>query len=283
MNLLYNRDDLRHARKLRDGRFRWLEELGATELHEAGRDEPGFLFGYQLGVEALRRQVADRSNVRDRPEEREELVRLDDVLRGLEEHGVDVPTPRTWVLQVDEGPPPDLEFPLFVRTPTSSWKRGGQQAKVTSLRELTGEIDLLRRVFGWDVPILARRWLDLAVAGEWMFGKAPQEVRVWVVDGTPAAWSFHYLHAVPDPRGFPPSRTDLRLLTELAARVASPFRSRLVAADFVRDRRGDWHFLEAGPGAVAGTAHETVFKTVARRLVGEQAEWAGDAVGGPLG
>ena len=130
--------------------------------------------------------------------------------------------------------------------------------------------------------ILARRWLDIAVAGQWMFGNAPQEIRVWVVDQCPTAWSFHYLHAVPKPKGFPPSKSDLDLLRDLAARVASPFRSRLIVADFVRGKRGRWHFLEAGPGAVAGTAHEGVFKHVAVSLVGQPSDLEGDNVGGAL-
>lgn len=156
------------------------------------------------------------------------------------------------------------------------------QAKVRNLKELQDEVELLRRAFGWDVPILARQWLNLAVAGTWMFGNAPHEVRVWIADKAPVAWSFHYLHAVPHPSGFPPSDDDLRLLADLAARIAGHFRSRLIAADFVRDRKGRWHFLEAGPGAVAGTAHQTVFKYVARRLMGEQADTMDDAVGGRL-
>jgi hypothetical protein len=174
----------------------------------------------------------------------------------------------------------DLEFPLFVRTPLSSWKRGGQQAKVKNLKQLQDEAELLRRAFGWDVPILARQWLDLAVAGTWMFGKAPQEIRVWVVDKMAVAWSFHYLHAVPEPKGFPPSHEDLSHLAALANRIAVPFSSRLIAADFVRDRKDRWHFLEAGPGAVAGTAHQSVFKHVAARLVGETIAVENDAVGG---
>jgi hypothetical protein len=240
MKLLYDHNDLPHARKLRDRRFR------------------------------------------DRPEEREELVRLDDVLQRLHECRVDVPTPKTWVLTVDEEPPSDLEFPLFVRTPISSWKRGGQQSKVRNLRELNDEAELLRRAFGWDTPILARQWLDLAVAGQWMFGDVPLEIRIWIMDGAPAAWSFHYLHALPNPKGLPPSPDDLKLLAELAAHIASPFRSRLIVADFVRDRKGKWHFLEAGPGAAAGTAYEAVFKYVAKRLVGEQTAAPDDAVGGAL-
>ncbi len=115
-----------------------------------------------------------------------------------------------------------------------------------------------------------------------MFGDAPQEVRVWVIDGEPAAWSFHYLHAVPKPEGFPLKEEELLLIAGFARKVATPFASRLIAADFARDRSGQWHFLEAGPGAVAGTAHERVFKFVAQRLRGEEVEFPGDDVGGSL-
>jgi len=81
---------------------------------------------------------------------------------------------------------------------------------------------------------------------------------------------------------FPPSKDDLDLLRDLAARVASPFRSRLIVTDFVRDKKVAWHFLEAGPGAVAGTAHEGVFKHVAAKLIGQNDGFEGDDVGGPL-
>ena len=282
MKLLYDNNDLKHAKKLGDNRLRWLQELGATEICEAAPDAPGFLFSYDLGLEHLETQVGNRPNVHDRPDEREELLSLDHILGQLAQSEINVPTPKTWILRIDEEPPSDLEFPLFVRTPKSSWKRGGDQARVRNLKELSDEVELLRRQFGWDSPILARQWLDIAVAGKWMFGNAPQEIRVWVVDHKAAAWSFHYLHAVPNPKGFPPSNEDLALLRELAARVTSPFRSRLIVTDFVRDKRGGWHFLEAGPGAVAGTAHEEVFKHVAAKLIGQQRDLEGDDVGGPL-
>ena len=115
-----------------------------------------------------------------------------------------------------------------------------------------------------------------------MFGDAPQEIRTWVIDGTPVAWSFHYLHAVPSPAGFPPSVDDLMQIETMAKSVAGPFASRLIAADFVRDVKGNWHFMEAGPGAVAGTAHERVFKHVALTLIGRSSAIEADAVGGPF-
>lgn len=220
--------------------------------------------------------------LRDRPNERQELLRLDSILSALSLNGIEVPTPKTWILEIDRGLPDDLEFPLFVRTQKSSWKRGGQQSKVRNPRELQEESELMRRAFGWNTPILARKWLNIASAGKWMFGDAPQEIRTWIVDGIPSAWSFHYLHAVPNPLGFPPSSEDLTRLRELAAKVAKPFKSRLIVADFVRDIQCSWHFLEAGPGAVAGTAHELVFKYVANRLIGNETKLESDSVGGLL-
>jgi hypothetical protein len=68
----------------------------------------------------------------------------------------------------------------------------------------------------------------------------------------------------------------------MAKLVASPFESLLIAADFIRDSRGKWHFMEAGPGAVAGTAHEKVFKHVALTLSGEPSNIIADDVGGPF-
>lgn len=282
MKLLYDKNDLSHSKKMRDDRFKWLADLGAAELSSIAADEEGFLFGYEHGDEHYRKLVGNRPNVRDQPEERQELLRLDEVLRRLAESGIEVPTPKTWVIGVDDEPPDDLKFPVFVRTPKSSWKRGGTQGRANNLRQLIDEMDLLRRAFGWETPILARRWIDVAVAGRWMFGDAPQEVRVWIVDHMPSAWSFHYLHAVRSPKGFPPSDEDLQILADLAAKVGPVFKSRLIAADFIRDRQGRWHFMEAGPGAVAGTAHEAVFKFVAEKIRGTAAQVQGNAVGGPL-
>ena len=282
ISLVFDKNDLRHSEKLRDNRFRWLSELGATEVSEAAHDAAGFLFGYENGDEPYRNLVANRPNLRDRPEERQELVRLDRILQRLAARGVELPMPRTWIIGVDDPPPHDLKFPLFVRTPKSSWKRGGDQSRVNNLRQLNDEIELLRRAFGWDAPILARQWIDVAVAGQWMFGDAPQEIRVWIVDAAPVAWSFHYLHVVQSPAGFPPTPHDLSLLAELAGKIGAAFNARLIAADFLRDRCGGWHFVEAGPGAVSGTAHESVFKFVAEKLRGGQAELHADRVGGQL-
>lgn len=283
MKLVYDRNDLPNAKKLKDDRFDWLRELGATELSKVQRSDKGFLFSYEHGEFHLDKQIGHLPGIHDKPNERSEVVNLDDVLHKLHEAGVDIPTPKTWVLGVDdEHLPADLTFPLFVRTPKSSWKRGGEQGKVHNMKELAEEAELLRRAFGWDTPIIAREWLDIAPAGKWMFGDAPQEIRTWVIDGTPVAWSFHYLHAVLSPAGFPPSVDDLMRIETMAKSVASPFASRLIAADFVRDVKGDWHFMEAGPGAIAGTAHEHVFKHVALTMIGESSKIQADAVGGPF-
>jgi hypothetical protein len=282
MKLLYDKHDLANSKKLRDGRFIWLRDLGAMELSDASPEDTGFLFGYDQGSDHYWRLVGDRPNVHDRPAERVELTDLRRVLDRLAVCKIDVPMPRTWVIGIDDPLPDDLEFPLFVRTPKSSWKRGGVQSRADNPNELNEEMSLLRRAFAWDAPILARQWIDVAVAGQWMFGDAPQEIRVWIVGQVPVAWSFHYLHAVPNPDGFPPDPRDLSLLKDLAARVGSAFRSRLVVADFVKDRSGKWHFLEAGPGAVAGTPHKEVFKLVAEAVRGRPVQRYDDAVGGSM-
>ena len=102
---------------------------------------------------------------------------------------------------------------------------------------------------------------------------------MWIIDQVPAAWSFHYLHVVPRPAGFPPSPEDLRTLARYAAEIGPLFRSRLVAADFARAKSGEWYFIEAGAGSCSGTAHEAVFKAVARRLMRQPADADGDDVG----
>jgi hypothetical protein len=282
MQLLYDaRDDAYHER-VGSQILYWLDDEGAVPVGEADPALPGFLFAGARPIEDYRNLVEPFPLVRDRAAEREPLMRLDTVLRALATAGVRVPIPRTWVLPLDAPPPDDLTFPLFVRTTESSWKKGGQISRVSSARELEAEVAELRRALGWDAAALAREWLDLAPAGEGRYGPVPQEVRTWVVDGVPFAWSFHHLHLVPRPAGFPPSHSDLTELRRLAGEVASAFRSRLVAADFARGVDGRWWFIEAGPGSCAGTAHEAVFKAVARRLRGVAGEVEGGGVGGRL-
>jgi hypothetical protein len=282
MDLFYDpRDDPYHER-LGSQILYWLDDLGAVPLGDGAADAVGFLFAGARPIEDYRRLVTPYALVRDRPEERGPLLRLDTVLEALERAGVRVPSPRTWALPLDALLPADLTFPLFVRTAESSWKKGGHISRVRTPKELEGEAAVLRRALGWDAVVLARQWLDLAPAGEGRYGPVPQEVRTWVVGGVPIAWSFHYMQVVPQPKGFPPSAADLGTLKQLAAAVASAFGSRLVAADFARGVDSRWWFIEAGPGSCAGTGHEAVFKAVARRLRGEAAGWQGDAVGGPL-
>ena len=282
MRLLYDaRDDAYHER-LGSQILYWLDDLGGLPLNEANPTEEGFLFTGARPIEDYRGLVAHLPLVRDRPQEREPLLRLDTVLECLNRAGVRVLMPRTWVLPLDDPLPEDLTFPLFVRTAESSWKKGGQISRVETAAELEAEAAVLRRALGWDATILAREWLDLADAGEGRYGPIPQEVRAWVIDGVPFAWSFHHLHVVPRPQGFPPQPGDLRTIRLLAGQVGETFRSRLVVADFARGVDGRWWFIEAGPGSCAGTGHEAVFKAVARKLRGEETALAESAVGGRL-
>jgi hypothetical protein len=280
VRLFYDPRDQAIADERGDRRLYWLDDLDAAPIGDARPDDDGFVFAgarpdYVRLVEGLPR-------MRDRPEERAPLLRLDAVLDALVRARIDVPAPRTWRLALDAPLPADLRYPLFLRTPQSSWKLGGRISRVANERELLAESEALRRAFQWDATILAREWLDLARAGDSPHGPVPQEVRTWIVDGRPLAWSFHHLHVVPAPIGFPLERDDVVNLRALATDVARAFASRLVVADFARLVDGRWRFIEAGPGSCAGTAHERVFKAVATALLGRREELQDDAVGGRL-
>lgn len=282
MELFYDeRDDSYHEARGSQILY-WLDDLGAKPFSEATETAEGFLFaGYRSDAD-YRQLVAKHSLIRDRPNEREPLLRLDVILDTLDLAGVRLPTPKTWRLPLDASLPEDITFPLFVRTTTSSWKRGGQFSRVKSTKELEAEAAALRRTLGWDVLILAREWMELEPAGDGRYGPVPQEVRVWCVDQVPTAWSFHYLNVLRSPRGFPLAPSDLTTLAIQAGQLASAFHSRLVVADFARLRTGNWCFIEAGPGSCAGTGHEAIFKAVARRLRGESHQLPADMTGGPL-
>lgn len=258
----------------------WLDDLGAKPLTEAQSGDEGFLFAGARPIADYRRLVAGKLLVRDTADQREPLLALDSVLDALSAASVRVPTPKTWRLTLDSPLPNDLTFPLFVRTALSSWKLGGRISRVRSAAELESEAAELRRAFGWDSLILARAWHEFAEAGQSVYGPVAQEVRVWIIDQRPFAWSFHYLNVAPDPQGFPPSPDDLRIVAGMAREVGRAFHSRLVAADFARQKSGEWIFIEAGPGSCAGTAYESVFKAVASRLRGEHQTFRANAVGG---
>ncbi|OWK40248.1 ATP-grasp domain-containing protein [Fimbriiglobus ruber] len=280
MELFYDeRDDALHEARGSQILY-WLDDLGAKPLAEAGIDDSGFVFAGARSIEDYTHLAAGRPHLRDQPEERAPLLRLDSILDALAVACVDMPTPRTWRLPLDAPLPEDLTYPLFVRAAHTSLKLGGQISKVRQESELVAEAAELRRVLGWDALILAREWCVLADAGSGVYGPIPQEIRVWIVDGAPYAWSFHHLNVLARPNGFPPSRADLRKLRKLALQVAGAFRSRFAVADFARLIIGGWVFIEAGPGSCAGTAHEGVFKAVAARLRGDRVNIIADAVGG---
>lgn len=46
MKLLYDKNGLPHAKKLRDERFTWLKEIGAVDLSDTSLSDEGFLFAY---------------------------------------------------------------------------------------------------------------------------------------------------------------------------------------------------------------------------------------------
>lgn len=280
MKLYFDARDVAYARRRGSRHIDWLRDLGATPIQQARDDAKGFLFTGVRSMEDYGRLVARHSLLRDRPEERAPLLRLDAVLDALAAAGVAVPMPRTWRLALDDPPPPDLRFPLFIRTAATSWKLGGRISRVRNWQELCDEADALRRATAWDAMILAREWLDLAPAGSSVYGPVPQEIRVWIVDGLPAAWSFHHMNVVREPLGFPPSPDDLRTLHSLAGQIGRAFRSRLVAADFARLKSGGWAFIEADPGSCAGTGHERVYKAVLHRLLDAMATMASDSFGG---
>lgn len=282
MRLFYDRRDEQFAVRRGDRRLYWLDDLGAAPLTEASPEDEGFLFAGARPMDDYERLVGRLPLVHDRPSDRAPLLRLDTVLEGLERSGAKLLAPRTWTLALDRPLPPDLTYPLFLRTPQSSWKLGGKISRVRNERELAEECVALRRGFQWDAPILAREWLELAPAGDSAHGPVPQEVRVWIVDQVPCAWSFHHMHVMPRPVGFPPSEAELRELSLLGAEVGRAFLSRLVVADFARAQDGRWWFIEAGPGSCAGTAHEEVFKAVASALFGVASALPGNALGGQL-
>ena len=78
------------------GMIPWLTDLGARPLQEAKEDDSGFLFAGARSIKDYRELVSSYPNIRDRPEERGPLLRLDDVLDAIERAGINIPCPRSW-------------------------------------------------------------------------------------------------------------------------------------------------------------------------------------------
>ena len=83
MRLFYDVRDEEIADRRGDRRLYWLGDLGAAPLTEAGPDDEGFIFAGARPTEDDRRLVARLPRLRDHPEEREPLLRLDSVLAAL--------------------------------------------------------------------------------------------------------------------------------------------------------------------------------------------------------
>jgi hypothetical protein len=125
LELFYDQRDARYHEARGSEILYWLDDLGAKPLSEARPGDHGFLFTGARPIADYSKLVAALPNVRDRADERVPLLELDSVLAALEAGFIRVPTPKTWLLPLGAPLPPDLTFPLFVRTAISSWMLGG--------------------------------------------------------------------------------------------------------------------------------------------------------------
>ena len=204
MHLFYeDRDDAAHEARGSQILY-WLDDLGARPFTESQPADRGFLFAGARPISDYAQLVANAPE-HQRPARGAGAVaptRLDSRRAGGRRgQGSD---PANLAAPLDSPLPVDITFPLFVRAAHTSLKLGGRISRVRTVAELEAEAAELRRVLGWDALLLAREWHDLAEAGRGMYGPIPQEVRVWIVDGQPYAWSFHYFNILPSPRASRP-------------------------------------------------------------------------------
>jgi hypothetical protein len=87
MQLLYDRRDDAYHERVGSQILYWLDDLDALPLDEADPAAAGFLFTGARPIDDYRELVGGRPLVRDRPAEREPLLRLDTVLQTLERAG----------------------------------------------------------------------------------------------------------------------------------------------------------------------------------------------------
>ena len=197
----------------------WLDDLGAVPLSKLDPNVDSFLYAGARPIEDYRKLTAAYPKIHDTAAARLPLLNLDSVLLRMEQHNVDVSPPKTWIWEFDRPIPGDIQYPVFVRAAKSSWKLGGKISKVMNESEFKSEAFELRRAFGFDQSVLAREWLDIVPAGESAYGPVPMEIRTWIVDSVPYAWSFHHLQIVQDSDKFPLSKNDQAYLLELASKT----------------------------------------------------------------
>jgi hypothetical protein len=80
-------------------------------------EEAGSLSVGARSIDDYQRLVEPFPGILDRPEARAPSLRLIAVLQALDHAAVGPPRPRTWCLELDDQPP-DMRFPIFVRTGT---------------------------------------------------------------------------------------------------------------------------------------------------------------------
>ena len=98
MELFYDeRDDKSHEARGSQILY-WLDDLGGKPLSEARPDDVGFLFAGARPIDDYEILVDRLPLLRDRPEERERLLRLDSVWDAISSAAVCVTTPKTWRL-----------------------------------------------------------------------------------------------------------------------------------------------------------------------------------------
>ncbi|MGF1580110.1 MAG: hypothetical protein ACFCD0_12175 [Gemmataceae bacterium] len=134
----------------------WLDDLGAKPLDEANTQDEGFVFAGARSIEDYEELMDPYPKVRDQPDERAPLLRLDSILSRMTENGIDVPMPQTWTLHLDTDVPKEITYPVFVRTASTSWKLGGHVSRANNQTELVEEAEALRRAIQWDAVILVR-------------------------------------------------------------------------------------------------------------------------------
>lgn len=282
MQLIYVEEDQKFLEACGSKQLFWLDDLGAIPYRETNPETKGYLFSSARLIEDYEKLVSPRPGIMDRPATRIILGDIWKTLEVINSAKTTIETPKTWKIGLEESLPEEVSFPLFVRTIERSWKMGGGNSKVENRQQFENEASDLRYAYGWDSEIVAREWLDLAIAGKGMYGSVPQEVRVWCIRGVAEFWSFHFMHEIDDPTGFPISDADKDLLRSQANELAKLFDSRFMVCDFAKLTSGDWAFIEAATASNAGTSHESVFKAAASSLIDQPFDLVEDKFGGRL-
>jgi hypothetical protein len=260
MDLYYDERD--EARQF-GPRLSWLEDVGALPSALCDGEAEGFLFSFSNNADDYCRLIAGRPHLDDQPGDRIPLLTLSSVSEKIIASGVKIPLARTWLVDsnLDLN---SLSYPVLVRPNRPFLDRHITEAVYEDRKALGAALE---RKDSRDLVVQSYIVLQPGLMDK------IARFRVWVIDQKAHGWSLENQKETP-------TLSDRQILRQASESIAPFFGTRLLTIDFARLKAGGWVLFEAGPGSMARSEHEELFKSVALTLAGRRSSFRQNSLGG---